>query len=131
MGQMEADVRSAGDVIILDLKGRLVSGSGDQLLRDSMNELVAEGWKKILLNLSEVSSIDSAGIGELVASTKMAGRFGSNVKILRFGDRVRHVLAISRLLPLFEVYEDEREALDKFAQLAAQPAPPQGNKSPK
>jgi len=118
---MEADVRSAGDVIILDLKGRLVSGSGDQLLRDSMNELVAEGWKKILLNLSDVPSIDSAGIGELVASTKMAGRFGTHVKILRIGDRVRHVLAISRLLPLFEVYEDEHEALEKFAQIAAQP----------
>ncbi|HXK60487.1 MAG TPA: STAS domain-containing protein, partial [Acidobacteriota bacterium] len=76
---MHVDVRNAEDVIIVDLSGRLVAGSGDVLLREVMNELVASGWKKVLLNLSEVDSIDSAGVGELVASIKKAERFGTTV----------------------------------------------------
>jgi anti-anti-sigma factor len=108
---MQVDIRKADDVIIVDLGGRLVAGVGNEMLRDVMDELVAEGWKKILLNLSGVSWIDSAGIGELVASIKMANRFGVSVKLLRMGDRVKHVLSISRILPLLDVYEDEDEAL--------------------
>ncbi len=108
---MHVDIRQAGDVIIVDLQGRMVAGVGERMLRDVMNQLVAEGWKKILLNLSGVSWLDSAGIGELVASMKMAGRFGVAVKLLRIGDRVKHVLSISQILPLLDVYEDEEEAL--------------------
>lgn len=111
---MHVDVRNAGDVIIVDLTGRLIAGSGDVLLREVMNELVASGWKKVLLNLSEVNSIDSAGVGELVASIKMAERFGTMVKTLRIGDRVRHVLQISKILPRLDVYEDEGEAVKAF-----------------
>ena len=84
---------------------------GNQMLREVMDELVAKGWKMILLNLSGVSWIDSAGIGELVASIKMAKRFGISVKLLRIGDRVKHVLSISQILPLLDVFEDEEEAL--------------------
>jgi anti-sigma B factor antagonist len=108
---MEVDIRRSDDVIIVDLEGRMVSGVGEKILRDIMNQLVAEGWKKILLNLSGVPWIDSAGIGELVASLKMAKRFGVHVKLLRIGDRVRHILSISQILPLLDVYEDEEEAL--------------------
>jgi anti-anti-sigma factor len=108
---MHVDIRQNADVIIVDLQGRMVAGVGERMLRDVMNQLVAEGWKKILLNLSGVSWIDSAGIGELVASMKMASRFGVAVKLLRIGDRVKHVLSISQILPLLDVYEDEEEAL--------------------
>jgi len=116
---MHVDVRNAGDVIIVDLSGRLIAGTGDVLLREVMNELVASGWKKVLLNLSEVNSIDSAGVGELVASIKMAERFGTMVKTLRIGDRVRHVLQISKILPRLDVYEDEGEAVKAFQKAAA------------
>lgn len=112
---MHVDVRNSEDVIIVDLNGRLVGGVGDEMLRDVMNELIAEGWKKILLNLSGVEWIDSAGIGELVASIKLAERFGSSVKLLRIGDKVKHVLSISQILPLLDVYEDEAKALETFA----------------
>ena len=112
---MHVDIRQAGDVIIVDLQGRMVAGVGERMLRDVMNQLVAEGWKKILLNLSGVSWLDSAGIGELVASMKMAGRFGVAVKLLRIGDRVKHVLSISQILPLLDVYEDEEEALRELS----------------
>ena len=108
---MQVDIRKAEDVIIVDLNGRLVAGLGNRMLRDVMDELVAEGWKMILLNLSGVSWVDSAGIGELVASIKMAKRFGVSVKLLRMGDRVKHVLSISQILPLLDVFEDEVEAL--------------------
>ena len=111
---MHVDVRKSGDVVIVDLEGRLVVGVGDQLLRDIMNELLAEGWQKVLINLSGVSWIDSAGIGELVAGIKLAKRFNCSVKLLRAGDRVKHVLSLSQLLPLLDVYENEEEALAKF-----------------
>jgi len=113
---MHVDVRQAEDVVVVDLEGRLVAGPGEELLRDVMNELLAEGWKKILLNLSSVDRIDSAGVGELVAGTRLAMRFDSRVKVLQGGDRVRHVLHVSHVLPLLDTYDDEATALAAFAQ---------------
>ncbi|UCF36694.1 MAG: STAS domain-containing protein [Acidobacteriota bacterium] len=108
---MEVDIRQVDDVIIVDLDGRMIAGVGERILHDVMNQLVADGWKRILLNLSGVEWIDSSGIGELVASMKMAKRFGVSVKLLRMGDRVKHVLAISQILPLLDVYENEADAI--------------------
>lgn len=112
---MHVDVRKIQDVIIVDLSGRLIAGVGDVLLREVMNELLAEDWKKILLNLGDVTIIDSSGIGEVVASWKIGKSFGSRVWILRPGDRVRHSLHLSQILPLLRVFEDENEALAAFA----------------
>jgi anti-anti-sigma factor len=120
---MQVDLRHVDDVIIVDLEGRMVAGVGERILHDVMNQLVAEGWKKILLNLSGVSWIDSAGIGELVASIKMAKRFGVVVRLLRIGDRVKHVLSISQILPLLEVYEDESAALRDLKEQSEVPPP--------
>jgi anti-sigma B factor antagonist len=112
---MKADVRKAGDVIIVDLKGDLVLGDGDEILHDVVSELLTEGWKKILLNLSRVSRLDSSGIGELVRGWKTATKLGASVKLLRLGDRVKHTLHLSQVLPLLEVYEEEKEAVASFA----------------
>ncbi len=120
---MHVEVRKKGDVIVVDLQGQLVAGTGDELLREVMDELVAEGWKKILLNLSQISRIDSAGIGELVASIRLAQRLGTSVKLLNLIGRVKKVLEIGRVLPLFEVYDDEATALDDFGDLGAEKAP--------
>jgi anti-sigma B factor antagonist len=118
---MEVDVRIQGDendklgaVIIVDLRGRLVTGVGDELLREVTNELLAEGWKRILFNMTGVSKIDSSGIGELVAGIKLAERFESSVKVLLSGGRVRDVLELSQLLPRLDVYEVEAEAVESF-----------------
>jgi len=111
---MHVETRKSGEIVILDLKGRLTAGLGDQILRESVDELLAEGWKRILLNLSEVSFLDSAGLGELVAGLKTAKRFGAELKLLSVGERVQSTLYMSRLLPVFEIYASEAEALAHF-----------------
>jgi len=111
---MHLEVRRNGDVVILDLKGKLTAGLGDQLLRDAIDELLAEEKKKVLLNLSEVSFLDSAGVGELVAGLRTAHRFGARLKLLNVGERVYSTLDMARLLPTFEIYRDEAEALRSF-----------------
>ena len=111
---MNVAERQIEDVTILDLDGPLTTGVGDEALRQSINEHVVEGHQKILINLSGVSRIDSTGIGQLVASIKMANRFGSTIKLVRIGSKVRHILNLSRLLPLLDFYEAEDDALESF-----------------
>jgi anti-anti-sigma factor len=111
---MHVEVRQVQDVVILDLKGRLTAGLGDQILREAIDELLAEERKKILLNLSDVAFVDSAGIGELVSGLKTARRFGADLKLLNVGERVYSTLDMARLLPTFEIYGDEAEALGSF-----------------
>jgi len=111
---MHVEVRQVQDVMILDLVGRLTAGLGDQILRDAIDELLAENRKKILLNLSGLAFLDSAGIGELVAGLKTARRFGAQLKLLNLGDRVYSTLDMARLLPTFETYDDEAQAVRSF-----------------
>jgi anti-anti-sigma factor len=112
---MHVEVRKIGDVVIVDLSGRLLAGIGDEILRNVVNELLAEGWKKILLNLSGVTAVDSAGTGELVASLKICVKFGASLKLLNLHERVRRSLHLSELLPIFEVFDDETVALEHYA----------------
>ncbi|HEY6553202.1 MAG TPA: STAS domain-containing protein [Vicinamibacteria bacterium] len=108
------EARAVGEVVILDLTGKLTAGLGDQILRETLDELLAEGKRKILLNLSEVSFLDSAGVGELVAGLRTAKRFGAELKLLSTSDRVHSTLFMARLLPVFEMHRDEAEALKRF-----------------
>jgi anti-anti-sigma factor len=112
---MHVEIRKSGDVVIVDLKGKLTAGLGDQILRETIDELLAENWKKILLNLSEVQTIDSAGVGELVAGLRTAQRFGAALKVLNTNERVHSTLFLAKLLPIFETYREERDALAHFA----------------
>ncbi len=101
---MHVEMRKSGDVVIVDLKGKLTAGLGDQILRESIDELLAEGWKKILLNLSEVSFLDSAGLGELVAGLGPPSASGRELKLLNVGGaravHPLHVAAAARLRDL-------------------------------
>jgi anti-sigma B factor antagonist len=112
---MDTKVRRANDVVIVDLCGKLVAGVAQEVLRDVINELLAEEWKKILISLSDVEAIDSSGIGELVAGLKIARRFGADLRLQQGQGRVARVLHLSQILPLFKVYEGEGEALAAFA----------------
>jgi anti-anti-sigma factor len=111
---MHVEIRQAGDVVIVDLKGKLSAGLGDQILRDTIDELLAEDKRKILLNLSDISFLDSAGVGELVAGLRTARRFGAELKLLNRSERVHSTLYMARLLPIFEIYAEETEALTRF-----------------
>jgi anti-anti-sigma factor len=115
---MHVELRKAEDVVIVDLQGKLTSGLGDQILRDTIRTLLEENWRKILLNLSQVSFMDSAGVGELVAGLRAVKRQGGRLTLLNAGKRVHSTLYISRLLPIFEIYSDEGEALARFGDAA-------------
>ena len=109
---MKIDVRQIDEIIILDVHGRFVSTAAKDIFGKSMDQVIADGWKKVLLDLTNVEWIDSRGIGELVTTLRMAKNFGVVVKLLRIGDRVKHVLSISQLLPLLDVYETEEDAIE-------------------
>ena len=111
---MEITTRQNGDVTILDLSGKLVRGVGDEALREAMDRLLGERRPKVLINLSDVSFVDSSGIGELVASKKMADQLGTSVKLMQVPERVQHTLRLSLLLPLFETHPSEEAALAAF-----------------
>ena len=111
---MKVDVRHVDDVIIVDLEGRLVMGVGDELLHEVVDALLAESWKKIVLNLREVTVMDSSGVGELVSGWKLAQRFGASLKLLRPGPHIQRTLKLTQLLPLLEVFDDEASAVASF-----------------
>jgi anti-anti-sigma factor len=116
---MNVDLRKEEDVVIVDFDGSLVVGVADEIVSNVVTELLADGYLKILLNLSKVDYVDSSGLGDVVQSYKMAERGGGVIKLLRPQDRVRRTLHLSNLLPLFEVFENEDEALASFRETEA------------
>jgi anti-sigma B factor antagonist len=114
MAQLNIKQRQAGDVSILDLDGEVRIGDSATALRSAIRELVATGNKKILLNLAGVRYIDSSGIGELIANYTTVGRTGGQLKLLNLTEKVQDLLVITKLLTVFDVYEDEGEALSSF-----------------
>lgn len=114
MAELDVKERQAGDVTILDLRGEVRIGEGSIALRDAIRGLADTGKKKLLLNLAGVSYIDSSGIGELIANYTTVSRQGGQLKLLKLTDRVQNLLVITKLLTVFDAYEDEAEALKSF-----------------
>jgi anti-sigma B factor antagonist len=106
--------RRVGDVSILDLKGRLVLDDGDDLLRDRINDLVNEGRLKIVVNLHDVTYVDSCGVGVLIAKYVSVRKKGGDVKLLNLTARSQRVMEISKLLTVFETFDSEDRALASF-----------------
>jgi anti-sigma B factor antagonist len=111
---MQIEERSVGDVVVLDLKGKITLGEGDELLKDKVNSLVNQGYRKILLNLAEVPYIDSAGLGEIVRTYTTVSRQGGNLKLLNLTKRITDLLSITKLLTVFETFESETDAVKSF-----------------
>jgi anti-sigma B factor antagonist len=107
--------RQVGDVTVVDVSGRITLGEGSSELRDAMRDLVAKGNKKILLNLGDVSYIDSSGIGELVSGFTSVSNQGGQLKLLNLTKRVKDLLQITKLYTVFEVHDDEAAAIRSFA----------------
>ena len=111
---MKATVRSVGNVAVVDLSGRITIGEGDVVLREQVHSLLDEGQAKIVLNLNKVNYMDSAGIGELVASYKRSKEHDGIVKLLNPSGKVFDLLQLTKLEDVFETFRDEKEALVSF-----------------
>jgi anti-sigma B factor antagonist len=106
--------RPVGAVMVLDLQGTLVTGDGAGLLKDKVRSAVFQGHKHLLLNLAGVSYMDSSGLGELIAAYTTVTRQGGAIKIANLTRRVSDLLAIAKVLTVFDVYESEADALKSF-----------------
>jgi anti-sigma B factor antagonist len=112
---MQIEERAVGDVVVLDLKGKITLGEGDELLKDKVNSLVNQGHKKIVLNLADVPYIDSAGLGEVVRTYTTVSRQGGSLKLLSLTKRITDLLSITKLLTVFETFDSENEAVRSFS----------------
>jgi anti-sigma B factor antagonist len=112
---VKLNTRKVGDVTVVDVSGRITLGEGSSALRDTLRDLIAAGNKKILLNLSEVSYIDSSGIGELVSGFTSVSNAGGTLKLLGLTKRVKDLLQITKLYTVFDVHEEEAHAIRSFA----------------
>ncbi len=112
---MQIEERVVGEVMVLDLKGKMTLGEGDELLKDKINSLISQGRRKLLLNLEGVPYIDSAGLGEIVRTYTTVSRQGGKLKLLNLTKRIQDLLSITKLLTVFETYDSEDEAIKSFA----------------
>ncbi len=106
--------RQVGDVTVIDAAGRITLGEGASAFRDMIRELAATGKKKILVNLADVSYIDSSGIGELVSGFTTITNGGGQLKLVGLSKRIKDLLQITKLYTVFDVYDDEAAAVRSF-----------------
>jgi anti-sigma B factor antagonist len=111
---MKATSRDVNGVEIVKLEGKITIGAGDQQLREVISNMVNDGKSKILLDMSGVTTIDSSGIGELVGSYTTVANRGGKLKLLHLPAKLNELLHITQLITVFEVYEDEQEAVKSF-----------------
>ena len=114
MADITISERQAGDVTILDLDGKVTIGEGSVALRNAIRRLLGDGKNKILMNLGGVGYIDSSGIGELVSSFTAVNKEGGTLKLLNLTQKIQDLLAITKLLTVFDVFDDEATALASF-----------------
>jgi anti-sigma B factor antagonist len=112
---MQITERVVGDVMVLDLKGKVTLGEGDELLKDKVNSVVNQGHRKIVLNLADVPYLDSAGLGEVVRAYTTVSRQGGSLKLLNLTKRITDLLSITKLLTVFETFDLESEAVRSFS----------------
>ena len=106
--------RQVGDVTVIDAAGRITLGEGASAFRDTVRDLATAGHKKVLLSLGEVSYIDSSGIGEMVSGFTTITNLGGQLKLVGLNKRVKDLLQITKLYTVFEVFDDEAEAVRSF-----------------
>jgi anti-sigma B factor antagonist len=111
---LKVETREIAHVTILDVKGRIVLGEEIGVLRDAVRGLVADGKKKIILNLADVDYIDSSGVGELVGCFTTVRNAGGELKLLRLSQKVQDVLYVTKLYTVFDIREDEFTAVKSF-----------------
>ena len=113
---MTIETRTVKDVTILDIHGKITIGEGSAEIRKKVRDLLGAGHKKLLLNLGDVSYVDSSGIGELVSSFTTVTNQGGDLKLLNLTRKLRELLAITKLLTVFDVFDDEDKAVASMAE---------------
>ena len=111
---MEIQERTIQGVVVLDLTGKLTIGEGDELLKERISNLIQQGHRNLLLNLEGVPYVDSAGLGEIVRTYTTVSRQGGKLKLVNLTKRITDLLAITKLLTVFDTYESEDEAVNSF-----------------
>ena len=111
---MKATNRQVDGVAVVDMSGRITLGEGSVVLRDTIRDLIGKGQKKILLNLGDVTYIDSSGIGELVSAFTAVRREGGELKLLNLTKKVHDLLQITKLYTVFDIKDDEATAIKAF-----------------
>ena len=111
---MKSEIRDVDDVRIIELQGKITIGSGDVKLRELVESSLEEGQKKILLDLAGVTAIDSSGIGEMVACYTTVTKRGGQLKLMHLSPKINDILQVTQLITVFDVFDDEREALGSF-----------------
>jgi anti-sigma B factor antagonist len=112
---MKASTRQVSGITIVDMSGRITLGEGSVILRDAIKDLLAKGQKKILLNLGDVSYIDSSGIGELVSAFTSVRNQGGELKLLNLTKKVHDLLQITKLYTVFDIKDQEGAAVQSFS----------------
>ena len=112
---VKLNTRQVGDVSVMDVAGRITLGEGSSAMRDALRDMVAKNQKKILLNLGDVTYIDSSGIGELVSGFTSVTNSGGQLKLLGLNKRVKDLLQITKLYTVFDVHEEEASAIRSFS----------------
>jgi anti-sigma B factor antagonist len=112
---MQIEERVVNNVTVLDLKGKMTLGEGDELLKDKINSLLQQDRKQIVLNLEGVPYIDSAGLGEIVRTYTTVSRQGGKLKLVNLTKRITDLLSITKLLTVFETFDSEQEAVRSFS----------------
>ena len=111
---MKIEGRTIGDINILDCSGKITLGEGTMTVRNTVRDILKGGGKKIILNLADVNYIDSSGIGELVSTYTTVTNSGGQLKLLNLTKKIQELLAITKLLTVFQVFENEQAALASF-----------------
>ena len=114
MAQLSIKERQSGEVMVLDLSGKITIGEGSVQLREEVRKLLDEGKKNILLNLGDVAYVDSSGIGELVSSYTTTSNQGGHLKLLNLTKKIQDLLMITKLLTVFETFDNEQDGLESF-----------------
>ena len=112
---MTIDTRTVDDVTILDIHGKITIGEGSAEIRNTVRDLLQGSRKKILFNLGDVSYVDSSGIGELVSSFTTVTNQGGQLKLLHLTKKLQELLAITKLLTVFDTFNDEQEAVASYS----------------
>ena len=111
---MQIAERSVGNVKVLDLSGQITFTQGDQLFKDKIHSLIHQGHKNILVNMADVTHVDSAGLGELVSAYTTVTKAGGTMKLVNLTRRLTDLLSITKLLTVFDTFDSEQDALTNF-----------------